>query len=155
MWHSSGVSLQVLRTLAFHNRELLVDHYSELIPSLCSLLSAGSGPTKLATERTLARVLCVSLHESTAGHLSGQNLCCSDPVYNSRGHSSGRPSTMRCCFILESLDVLQVSEGHGAAQAYLAVPGPGVITARSILSETYLRRLAKLPLDDAEDKSFH
>lgn len=50
--------------------------------------------------------------------------------------------------------MLQASEGPAAAQAYLAIPGPGVATARSILSETYLRRLSKLPLDDLEDQKF-
>jgi len=50
--------------------------------------------------------------------------------------------------------VMQAVEGPEAAQAYLAVPGPGISTARSILSEVYLRRLSKLPLDDFEDQSF-
>lgn len=50
--------------------------------------------------------------------------------------------------------IMQAADGPQAAQAYLAKPGPGALTARSILSEAYLRRLSKLPLDDTEDKAF-
>ena len=62
-----------------------------------------------------------------------------------------------CCNLLPAEAIsfcVQAAQGPEAAQAYLATPGPGVSTARSILSETYLRRLSKLPLDDTEDRSF-
>ena len=49
----------------------------------------------------------------------------------------------------------QVSENSEVVERYLATPGPGTSTARSVLSETYLRRLSKLPLDDVEDKDFN
>ena len=49
---------------------------------------------------------------------------------------------------------MQAAEGPEVAQEYLAIPGPGISTARAILNEAYLRRLSKLPLDDAEDQSF-
>lgn len=35
----------------------LEPHWSALLPSLCSLAQDTAGPTKLATERTLARIL--------------------------------------------------------------------------------------------------
>ena len=53
--------LQILRTISLLHPKALEPHFSELVPCLCSLLSAGAGPTKLATERTLSRVLQVRL----------------------------------------------------------------------------------------------
>ena len=50
---------QVLRTISLLHPKALEPHFSELVPCLCSLLSAGAGPTKLATERTLSRLLQV------------------------------------------------------------------------------------------------
>ena len=36
---------------------VLAPHYGDVVTALCGLLAASSGPTKLAAERTLARVL--------------------------------------------------------------------------------------------------
>lgn len=43
------------------NGHALDSHLGELVPLVCALLQSASGPTKLAAERTLARLLRVSL----------------------------------------------------------------------------------------------
>lgn len=112
------------------------------------------------------------------GHhsLPGLSTCCCYPVhyyyqielssFHSFSQSTLLPSLAICSYFSslrsQSLgscaeayfDIVQAADSLDSAQNYLATPGPGVTTARSILSETYLRRLSKLPLDDAEDKSF-
>lgn len=59
-----------------------------------------------------------------------------------------------CLHVVIVSSALQAGEGPAVAQAYLSTSSPGIATARSILSDSYLRRLSKLPLDDAEDESF-
>lgn len=52
--------MQVLRKVAVESADALVPHYTSLIPSLVSLLQQTQGPTKLAGDRTLGRVLQVT-----------------------------------------------------------------------------------------------
>ena len=55
-----GVSIaQVLRTLALTREDALTPFLGELVPSVVSLVQQTLGPTKLAAERTLARILHV------------------------------------------------------------------------------------------------
>lgn len=55
-----GVSgTQVLRTLALTREDALTPFLGELVPSIVSLVQQTLGPTKLAAERTLARILHV------------------------------------------------------------------------------------------------
>ena len=51
--------MQVLRLLVGVRKELFDPHLTDLVPSVCALLQSSSGPTKLAAERTLARLLRV------------------------------------------------------------------------------------------------
>jgi hypothetical protein len=50
---------QVLRKLAVTKVEALEGSYSMLVPALCAVLQQTQGPTKLAAERTLSRLLQV------------------------------------------------------------------------------------------------
>lgn len=50
---------QALRRLTVLNSHALDPHLAALVPSVCALLQSTSGPTKLAAERTLARLLRV------------------------------------------------------------------------------------------------
>lgn len=63
LWKLKGVNrlllVQVLRKISAQNAEALVPHYSAIIPSLVSLLQQTQGPTKLAGDRTLGRILQV------------------------------------------------------------------------------------------------
>ena len=52
---------QVLRRLAVISDRALEAHLPALAPSVCALLQSASGPTKLAAERTLARLLRVGM----------------------------------------------------------------------------------------------
>ena len=92
--------MQALREICTVEPTALEPHYPSLVPSICSLLQDTAGPTKLAAERTLARVL-------------------------------------------------QMDKGPTAAQAFLASGQAGSL-AKGYLNESYLRRLGKLPLDDAD-----
>ena len=56
----NAMAAQVLRKVAAENANALVPHYSALIPSIVSLLQQTQGPTKLAGDRTLGRVLQVT-----------------------------------------------------------------------------------------------
>ena len=53
----------MIRRVCASNSLALDPHWSALLPSLCSLAQDTAGPTKLATERTLARLL--DLEDST------------------------------------------------------------------------------------------
>ncbi|DBB12167.1 TPA: hypothetical protein ACH3X3_006274 [Trebouxia sp. C0006] len=55
--------LQVIRRICLAKSSALEPHWAALLPSLCSLAQDTAGPTKLATERTLARIL--QLEDST------------------------------------------------------------------------------------------
>ena len=57
----SSLAAQVLRKVAAENADALVPHYSALVPSIVGLLQQTQGPTKLAGDRTLGRVLQVDL----------------------------------------------------------------------------------------------
>ena len=57
------VLLQVIRRICVSKPAALEPHWPALLPSLCSLAQDTAGPTKLATERTLARIL--QLEDST------------------------------------------------------------------------------------------
>lgn len=57
------VFLQVIRRVCVSKPSALEPHWPALLPSLCSLAQDTAGPTKLATERTLARIL--ELDDST------------------------------------------------------------------------------------------
>ncbi len=50
-------ALGVLRRLARAAPADLAPAWRELVPSVCSVVQGSAGPTKLAAERTLARVL--------------------------------------------------------------------------------------------------
>lgn len=52
---------QVLRKLSAQNSQALVQHYGTLIPSLVGLLQQVQGPTKVAGDCTLGKVLQVSM----------------------------------------------------------------------------------------------
>jgi hypothetical protein len=52
--------LQVLRKIAAENADALVPHYGAVVPSIVGLLQQTQGPTKLAGDRTLGRVLQVT-----------------------------------------------------------------------------------------------
>ena len=54
---------QVIRRICAAKSSALEPHWAALLPSLCSLAQDTAGPTKLATERTLARIL--QLEDST------------------------------------------------------------------------------------------
>jgi hypothetical protein len=54
-----GVPAQVLRTLALTSEDALGPFLGELVPCIVGLVQQTLGPTKLAAERTLARVLHV------------------------------------------------------------------------------------------------
>lgn len=54
---------QVIRRICVSKSAALDPHWPALLPSLCSLAHDTAGPTKLATERTLARIL--TLEDST------------------------------------------------------------------------------------------
>lgn len=56
------MATQVLRKIAAENASALVPHYTALIPSIVSLLQQTQGPTKLAGDRTLGRVLQVTAY---------------------------------------------------------------------------------------------
>lgn len=49
----------MLRTLALTEEDALTPHLGDLVPVIVSLVQQTLGPTKLAAERTLARVLDV------------------------------------------------------------------------------------------------
>ena len=55
------ISWQVLRKLSSQNGQALVRHYGALIPSLVGLLQQVQGPTKMAGDCTLGKVLQVSM----------------------------------------------------------------------------------------------
>ena len=80
--------------------DALTPHLGDIVTVLAALLAAASGPTKLAAERTLARVL-------------------------------------RC------------DAGRDRADAFLASGRAGPM-ARTYLTDTFLKRLMRLPLDDAD-----
>ena len=46
----------------------LEPHWAELLPSLCSLAQDTAGPTKMATDRTLARILELDEGSDKAQH---------------------------------------------------------------------------------------
>lgn len=48
---------QVLRKIGGASPAALEPHYSDLVPSVCAITQQTAGPTRLAAERTLARVL--------------------------------------------------------------------------------------------------
>ena len=52
--------MQVLRLLVGLKKDIFDAHLKDLVPNVCALLQT-AGPTKLAAERTLARLLRVSL----------------------------------------------------------------------------------------------
>ncbi len=54
---------QVIRRICSAKSSALEPHWAALLPALCSLAQDTAGPTKLATERTLARIL--QLEDST------------------------------------------------------------------------------------------
>ena len=51
------LTAQVLRQIAAADSTVLMYHYSTLVPSVCAIAQQTTGPTKLAAEKTLARVL--------------------------------------------------------------------------------------------------
>ena len=53
--------MQVLRKISAQNADALVLHLTSLVPPIVSLLQQTQGPTKLAGDRTLSRVLQVTL----------------------------------------------------------------------------------------------
>ena len=54
----------MLRTLALTREDALTPFLSELVPSVVGLVQQTLGPTKLAAERTLARILHVHTRTS-------------------------------------------------------------------------------------------
>jgi hypothetical protein len=91
-------ALAVLRRVAAAGAPALAPHYGDLVPSVLAVIHATSGTTKLAAERTLARVL-------------------------------------------------QLDATPEPAAAYLAGGKAGAL-AKNALTEAYLRRLARLPLEE-------
>lgn len=59
--HDLTPATQVLRLLVGLKKDMFDPHLTDLVPSVCALLQGSSGPTKLAAERTLARLLRVRL----------------------------------------------------------------------------------------------
>lgn len=51
------VVLQVIRHISTEYRSALDPHWPALLPSLCSIAQDTAGPTKMATDRTLSRIL--------------------------------------------------------------------------------------------------
>ena len=49
--------LQVIRRICTAKSSALEPHWAALLPSLCSLAQDTAGPTKMATDKTLARML--------------------------------------------------------------------------------------------------
>jgi hypothetical protein len=94
-------ALGVLRKLAAVGAPALEQFYPDLIPSVLSMIQDSSGSTKLAAERTVARVL-------------------------------------------------QLDKGPEAMESYLKSGKPGAL-AKQMLTETYCRRLSKLPATELED----
>ena len=79
---------QVLRSLALTRGDALTPFLGELVPCVVSLVQQTLGPTKLAAERTLARILHVrpascelalascTLALGGASHTSAMSLIC-------------------------------------------------------------------------------
>ena len=64
---------QVLRKIAAENADALVPYYGAVVPSIIGLLQQTQGPTKLAGDRTLGRVLQVT------GLIQHLSLRCESP----------------------------------------------------------------------------
>jgi hypothetical protein len=94
-------ALGVLRRLSAVGASALEQYYPDLVPSVLSMIQDSSGSTKLAAERTAARVL-------------------------------------------------QLDIGTEATQTYLSSGKPGAL-AKQMLTETYCRRLARLPATEEDD----
>lgn len=71
--------LQVLRKIAAENADALVLYYGAVVPAIIGLLQQTQGPTKLAGDRTLGRVLQVT---GLIQHLSLR--CESAHIFNKR-----------------------------------------------------------------------
>eukprot|EP00884_Botryococcus_braunii_P017377 jgi/Botrbrau1/4322/Bobra.0232s0014.1 len=95
--------MTVLRKLAVTNVGALEEGYSMLVPALCAVLQQTQGPTKLAAERTLSRLL-------------------------------------------------QADAGTDRAMTFLASGAAGPV-AKTYLTDSYLRRLGRLPLDDDDGRA--
>ena len=60
--------MQVIRQICVSKAAALEAHWPSLLPSLCSLAQDTAGPTKLATEKTLARMLELDDNTDKAQH---------------------------------------------------------------------------------------
>ena len=116
----------MLRLLSSAEPELLAPHLTDLLPSLCALLQNTSGPSKLAAERTLARLLKVS----------------GAPALQRLSLLPGLPAPA-------DASMLQAEEGPDTAHAVLASGKAGSLV-RTFLTDPYLRRLGRLS-PEAED----
>ena len=134
-----GISVQVLRKISAQNADALVPHLTYLVPPIVSLLQQTQGPTKLAGDRTLSRILQVSL--------ACRSIWC--PVFRFQfliGQHVRTLPYMPCVLV-------QIDQGVTVVQDFLAMPGAGP-TAKSYLTEACLRRLSRLPLSDDDDDVF-
>jgi hypothetical protein len=130
-----GACAQVLRTLALTSADALGPFLGELVPCIVGLVQQTLGPTKLAAERTLARILHVRhAHAAVA-------LRC--PVVKTRVSAGHEPCTR----------ARQMDQGAAAVQEFLVSGAAGSIS-RMYLTEAAQRRLSRLPLSDEEDSRF-
>ena len=132
--------MQVLRKISAQNADALMPHLTSLVPPIVSLLQQTQGPTKLAGDRTLSRVLQVSL----------ACRCTWCPALHFQfliGYHARTLPYMPCVLV-------QIDQGVTVVQDFLAMPGAGP-TAKSYLTEACLRRRRRLPLSDDDDDVFH
>lgn len=54
--------MQVIRQISTEHRNALDRHWPALLPSVCSIAQSTAGPTKVAAERTLSRILTLDLN---------------------------------------------------------------------------------------------
>ena len=56
----------MIRRISTEYRDALDPHWSALVPSLCSIAHDTAGPTKMAADRTLSRILSLDLNSDKA-----------------------------------------------------------------------------------------
>ena len=72
----------MIRRISTAYRDALDPHWSALVPSLCSIAHDTSGPTKMAADRTLSRILSLDQNTDKAHTFLGS----SQAVAFVRGH---------------------------------------------------------------------
>ena len=140
--------LSVLRRVAVASPAALQPHWKDLVPSVCAIVQGSAGPTKVAAERTLARVMSLDkgIEPALAWVPSGGPLA--RTIMQARLHGVG------------ATVVVWGRHGLGArataAAGSLGAPRstrPAVcrLPAAPAPQEAFLRRLSKMPVEEEDD----